>query len=145
MVFPSKVDGWLLWLVRLTMLVTVGVVMAVTLSQGDRGAAITATAIVLAAHAFVEWIFQSTYYSVDQDYLRIRSGPFRWRVLITDIESIAPSNSMLSSPALSLDRLRVNYRGGKWILVSPSDRAWFINALRSVNPRIEVSDQLAAE
>ena len=140
MVFRSKVDAWLLWLVRLTMLVSLALAIATAVSQGANGAALTASGVVLFAYAFVEWIFQSTYYSVDQDYLRIRSGPFRWRVPIAEIESIAPSNSFLSSPALSLDRLRVNYRGGRWILVSPSDRDWFINALRSVNSGIEVRD-----
>ncbi|HEX6177999.1 MAG TPA: PH domain-containing protein [Thermoanaerobaculia bacterium] len=136
--FRSKVDAWLLWLVRLSMVGTIALVLIAVISQGEAEAAWPAIAIVLVAYAFVEWIFQSTYYMVDQDYLRIRSGPFRWRVLISEIESIAPSSSVLSSPALSLDRLRVSYRGGRSILVSPGDRASFVDALRSVNAAIRV-------
>jgi hypothetical protein len=44
---------------------------------------------------------------------------------------------MASSPALSLDRLRIDY-GTRSILVSPQDRNRFIAALRSVNPSISV-------
>jgi hypothetical protein len=140
MVFPSKVDAWLLWVVRLAMLLPVAISVTVAVTQGEAAAALPAVSIVLLAYLFVEWIFRSTYYMVDQDYLRIRSGPFRWRVPIMEIESIVPSRSALSSPALSLDRLRVNYAGGRWILVSPSDRDWFINALRSVNAAIQVKE-----
>ena len=128
----------MLWIVRLTMLGSIAASIAIAVSQGEAGAALPATAVVLVAYAFVEWIFQSTYYTVDQDYLRIRSGPFRWRVPIVDIESITPTRNPLSSPALSLDRLRIDYRGGRWIMVSPNDRDWFVNALRSVNAAIRV-------
>ena len=138
MVFRSKVDAWLLWLVRLSLVGTIAGVLATVISQGETEAAWPAIAIVVVAYAFVEWIFHSTYYMVDQDYLRIRSGPFRWRVLISEIESITPSNSVLSSPALSRDRLRVTYRGGRSILVSPGDRGSFVDALRSVNAGIRV-------
>ena len=139
MVFRSKVDAWLLWVVRLSLIGTIAVVLATVISQGEAEAAWPAIGIVVVTYAFVEWIFHSTYYTVDQDYLRIRCGPFRWRVLISEIESISPSDSVLSSPALSLDRLRVNYRGGRSVLVSPGDRASFVDALRSVNAGIEVS------
>ena len=43
----------------------------------------------------------------------------------------------MSSPALSLDRLRIDY-GHKSILVSPADRNNFVAMLRSVNPAITV-------
>ena len=62
-------------------------------------------------------------------------GPFRWRVPIDAITAITPTRSALSSPALSLDRLRIEY-GERAILVSPIYKEGFVRALRAVNPSI---------
>jgi hypothetical protein len=60
--------------------------------------------------------------------LRVACGPFRWKVPIDSIEKVEATRSPLSSPALSLDRLRINY-GKRRIMVSPSDRAGFLRAI----------------
>jgi hypothetical protein len=49
-------------------------------------------------------------------------------VPIDSIEKVEATRSPLSSPALSLDRLRINY-GKRRIMVSPSDRAGFLRAI----------------
>ena len=61
--------------------------------------------------------------------LRVVSGPFRWRVPIADIQSVTPTRSLWSAPALSLDRLRINYGNGRCILVSPADKQGFMEAI----------------
>jgi len=61
--------------------------------------------------------------------LEIRSGPFKWTIPLDAIKKVDPSRSLLSSPALSLDRLRIQYGGGKSILVSPNDRDGFLAAI----------------
>ena len=85
---------------------------------------------------FFESILRSTYYVIDGDTLVIRSSFITWRIPIAQIRSITPTRSALSSPALSLDRLRIEYGGGKQILVSPQDKRRFIDALRTANPAI---------
>ncbi|WP_424522499.1 PH domain-containing protein [Rubrivirga sp.] len=76
------------------------------------------------------WLLLSTKYTVDDNTLVVQSGPFKWQIPKDEITGIAPSNSMLSSPALSLDRFRITYaRGRSHLLVSPSDKAGFIEAL----------------
>ena len=74
------------------------------------------------------WLLRSTYYEIDGDDLRVVCGPFRKRIPVGDIASVEPSRSVWSSPALSLDRLRIRY-GDKSILVSPADKRGFIDAL----------------
>jgi hypothetical protein len=39
------------------------------------------------------------------------------------------SRSPFSSPALSLDRLQIDYGAGKSILISPADKEGFIEAI----------------
>ena len=69
-----------------------------------------------------------TYEIRDTDLL-VRSGPFRWKINLEDIRSIQPSHSLISSPALSLDRLEIRYGSGQVILISPKDHAAFIDQL----------------
>jgi hypothetical protein len=75
------------------------------------------------------WLLFSTYYVVEANTLKIRSGPFGWSILISEIKSVRPSRSVLSSPALSLNRLEIQYGRGQSILVSPEDIEGFKNAI----------------
>jgi hypothetical protein len=61
--------------------------------------------------------------------LRVRCGPFQWLIPITDIASVVPTQSPTSSPAASLDRLRIDYGQGRSILISPEPRAEFLRQL----------------
>ena len=70
-----------------------------------------------------------TYYSVEGNTLRIVSGPFRWRVPIDEISSLESTRSPWSSPALSMDRLRIRYGGNRCILISPRDKQRFAKAI----------------
>ena len=74
-----------------------------------------------------------TNYTVDRDRLRIASGPFRWKVDIASITSVEPTRNPLSSPALSLDRLRIRYGESRSILVSPADTRGFLRAIGQEN------------
>jgi hypothetical protein len=82
-------------------------------------------------------IYTGTYYKITSDNrLIIKCGVVEsLDIEINDIHSIRKSNSILSSPALSVDRLEINYKGG-WVLVSPKDKKKFIDDLRKVNPKI---------
>ena len=75
------------------------------------------------------WIFVGTHYTFVRDELIVRSGPFRWRIPLRDIKSVTPTRDMLSSPALSLDRLRIDYGKGRAVLVSPVDKDAFLQAI----------------
>jgi len=77
----------------------------------------------------VPWVFASTYYEVDTRELKVVSGPFRWRIPLSDITRVTPSRAWWSAPALSLDRLCIEYGDGKWTLVSPIRREEFLEVL----------------
>jgi hypothetical protein len=124
-VYPSKVDGWLVAVL----------VVAVVASVAAGGAAIAADspfmlAIVLPFGAVLPlWIAQTTRYTLDDAALNIASGPFRWRVPLRDIRGVTPTRSPLAGPALSLDRLRIDYGRARSILISPEDARGFLNEL----------------
>lgn len=76
------------------------------------------------------WLYLTTAYEVDEERLLIRSGPFRWNILLSEIAKVEPSRSVLSSPALSLDRIRIEYGVNKFVLVSPMEKEEFIKATK---------------
>lgn len=75
------------------------------------------------------WLLVATDYTVTLEELKIRCGPFKWTIKRNEIRSIKPSRNLISSPALSLNRLEIRYGSHKSILVSPADRFGFYQAL----------------
>ena len=126
--FKSKIDRWLLYLLIAVMVFEV-VVMSAAAMQAD--SPLEATVLIIAALVIVGLLGSmliGTHYTVDGNTLRIRCGPFRWQVPVDAIESVEPTRNPLSSPALSLDRLRIQY-GKRRIFVSPADKAGFLKAI----------------
>lgn len=128
-VFRSKRD-LLLWLIlSLSVLIDLGAAVALLSADLPSLSRAISVAVLLATAALVLWIMYGTRYLVDQGMLTIYCGPFRKRLRVSEIESVEPTRSPLSSPALSLDRLRITYAGGKKIMVSPEDPDRFRNAI----------------
>lgn len=135
--FESKRDGWILAVAILVPVLALAVISTQWyLSRRDvRGPLAGAVIVVLAIIVFVGWLFRTTYYVIEGDVLVIRSAFLTWRIPIRDITAVTPTRNPLSSPALSLDRLRIDY-GTRFILVSPAERQRFVDALHAVNPAI---------
>lgn len=76
-------------------------------------------------------VLAATWYTVTDTALIVRCGLFRWSVPLADITALEPTQDVLSSPALSLDRLRVDYGPGRSLMISPRQREAFRAALRA--------------
>src|SRR5690606_3749900 len=129
--YKSKVDPWIA-AIAIGPGVLVVPVMLLATREGSR---FTATSILIAtgvsaiAVALPLWIFATTSYEITGGTLVIRSGPMRNRIPLDQIESIVPSRSPASAPALSLDRLALGLSDGKTVLISPDDRSAFLAEL----------------
>ena len=127
MIFKSSVGWWYYAvIVAAAMVVLFAIVPPMTSGQLSIPIGIV---IALLSLGLPLWFLFSTSYCVDKESLHVKSGPFSWTIPMTEIESVEPSRSLLSSPALSLDRLRIRYGNGKSILVSPADREAFLEAI----------------
>ena len=124
--FESKRDAWLY-----AFMIGVPLVMFVVLKAPPFAYVV----LVVVEGVIIPTTLRSTYYVIETDTLVIRSSGLTWRVPIRAITQITPTRSVASSPALSLDRLRIDY-GGKSILVSPENANAFVDALRAINPAI---------
>lgn len=86
---------------------------------------------VAAPVAMLLFFFPVRYFLGDSQ-LVVRSGVLRWRIPVENILRAVRLRSIAPSPALSLERIRVDYSKGsrvRRIFVSPADRTGFLNDL----------------
>ncbi|WP_299781269.1 PH domain-containing protein [uncultured Formosa sp.] len=81
----------------------------------------------------------STEYTISNNHiLKVKCGFFYNKSFdINKIKSIAKSNNLISSPAPSLDRIKLTYRNFDLIVISPKDKIRFARELTKLNPEIE--------
>ena len=136
--YNSKKDTWLI-------MVIYGVVWASLAGCATLVLSGSPIDLFIAASMFIGgvilpiWLVRSTFYVLDDQQLAVRSGPFRWSIPISKIKSVRRTRSMLSGPALSLDRVQIRYgRFGIFgmVLISPENRDQFLADLENRRSRI---------
>lgn len=88
--------------------------------------------------ALLSWLFSTTEYVIAGADLVVRSGPIRFTIPIQSIRRVRPPRSFMSAPALSLDRLEISYGTYGSVVLSPSDKRAFVDALRVRAPNVDV-------
>lgn len=129
--FESKRDAWIV------VLIWAGALMSAyaALDQIDSPVSV----LFAAAAAFMLWVLYGIRYTLTDERLLVRCGPFRFRVPLAEIGSVTPSRNPLSSPAASLDRLLIKWDDERRrILVSPSDKAGFLRELERRCPQLRL-------
>jgi hypothetical protein len=127
-VFKSKVDLWLL--IVLVVSIVISLMAAFFISrQVNTTSYFFGFFLVLAGAGLPLWLLVATQYTVNEEVLKIKSGPFKWLVPLAAITSVKDTCNPLSSPALSLDRLEISYEKGKKVMVSPIDKKLFRDSI----------------
>lgn len=129
----SKVDWWigllLVW-VAIVPLVVIGA----SVQPGRSYDVVPGVISLLVSWGILGGLVFPMRYTLTRDALVVRFGLVRVRVPYDRIRAVAPSSNPLSSPALSLQRVRIDYDKpngkGTFVLVSPQDRDGFIRELR---------------
>ena len=117
--FNTKIDTWLLALLLIAVTACLGGI--VQNWESIKGAYWWVGVLLGIGIVLPLWLLLATRY-----YL---SGPQRWDIEIRDIEAVEPTHASSVSPALSLDRLRIDYSGGQRIDISPVPRQAFLQQL----------------
>ena len=131
-VFRSKKDWWLLAFV----ICMSGLLLQLLLTMQAKGTMQQYplhTAVYVLTIIILWWPLWSTRYVVDNGVLTIKSLWLSWKIPLSEIQSIQPTDHSIIAPALSLKRLRIDYTDGgvqKFILVSPKDQTAFIQVLQ---------------
>ena len=128
MTFKSAVDLWLLIIVALVVIISLGVSVRLVLQRSPAGYLISIWLIAVGIWLPL-WLLYTTQYVVKDEVLEIQSGPFKWTIPIVSISQVVETSNPFSSPALSLRRLKITYGESKTIMVSPKDREGFLEAI----------------
>jgi len=127
-VYRSKVDTWLgsiLWGMSIGMLFVTWKVIHTPVP----GRFIIAIVILILGVVLPLTLLVTTVYKITNASLLIQSGVFNWEIRIKDITKIEFTNDPISSPALSTDRIRIEYGTDKSVLVSPANKEEFLQDL----------------
>lgn len=125
-VFGTKVDAWIAAVIVFGTMIPL-VMLAVIGFQTHQYGIIPAG---LFAPILIGLFAIPIKYELQSDLLLIHSGIIKYRVRYSDIELIEPTRNPLSSPAMSLDRLKIVYGKRKMIMISPNDRAVFLSEIK---------------
>jgi len=88
--------------------------------------------------AFIVHMFLKTDYTISNKELKIRCGFFSYKpIKIVDIKKISKTKSLLSSPAASFDRIKIEYGKFDSIIISPKNKFDFAKNLVEINPKIK--------
>lgn len=118
----SRVDSWLLLLV-----VAVAIFMLLLATMLSlRGLGWLGLILLSVGAVLPMWIVMATRYHITDNDLRVRAGPFHWRVPLAQIKAVSACQNARLAPALSRERLLIKYGNGHQLLVSPQDRYGFI-------------------
>ena len=132
MIFRSKID---LWLAALLLVVVLSTILPLLWEFSWLLLVIDMAEVVLLYDMFFH-----TYYKIEDTRLIVKSGSaLTFTYDISSIRSVSPSRTLLSAPALSLDRLKLSLEGGETVVISPKDKQGFIKELLSVNPEIKTT------
>lgn len=87
---------------------------------------------------FTLWLWFGTFYRFEEESLLVCTGPLRWHIRYDSITKVKPSRSILSSAALSFDRLAIYKNGRLDSLISPKEKREFLLELQQHCPNAEI-------
>ena len=136
-VFTSKIDFWLAFLILGSSLLLILVpVWEWMYNNSSIKRILFMNLFTMPGAILLLLIFFNVKYSLSDDELFVKNGFSTQSIPLKDIIYIIPTNSMLSAPALSLDRIEIKYEGGS-IVISPKDKDGFYRAIQERVPALE--------
>ena len=130
MKFKSKIDLWLHLVVILFTILTLWLLYSYVTNKVSIVMLILFIAVLI---LIILPMYLFTYYVFEDLYLRIRCGLMvNIKIYYKDIVSLKESKNLISSPALSMDRIEIKYYKNfhsDFIIISPERKQEFIDEL----------------
>ncbi|MBT8135391.1 MAG: PH domain-containing protein [Gammaproteobacteria bacterium] len=127
--FETRRDSWLMAIIYSSVFLLLMTAWSGFAWRNMHWSAVVLTAIGLGCALLLLWVRFGTYYVIADRVLHIYHGPYRWRIPLDQIEHVAPTRSCFSSPALSMERVKITYGGGKTVMISPERQQEFLLAV----------------
>ena len=136
--FRSKVGVWLTFTMVVPPLVAW---FCGSLTKNPGVLALVAWPALIGVEGLIVWMLLQTNYRLSRGPLWIQSAYYKIDMAITDIVAVTPSHDPVSSPALSLNRIEIEYtlHGKKAsVLISPQRRDLFFRDLQNRDPGLKL-------
>lgn len=134
--YQVKKDLWIVFLMYLPLLLTIGMIIALW-----EEALFLALLVMGPVDALTLWICYGSYYELKDEELYIRYGPFHQKIKYHKIKSVRETRNFLSSAAMSLDRIEIREHDKSFAMgttyVSPLDKDEFMRTLKKHCNNIE--------
>lgn len=144
--YYSKVDTWIVATLVGGFLFGLVIILINIVFSGLLATAWWSPVLFLAIFGGVASLLFPLYYEITPSALQVRTGWIRREISLASIQRVFPTNNPLSAPALSLDRLQVEYMQGslrRSTLISPKDKSNFLRDLADRAGDLEMQgDQL---
>ncbi|PBJ12148.1 PH domain-containing protein [Flavobacterium sp. ACN6] len=129
--FKSKIDLWFT--------ILVGILFTLILIRLAYDQNWVGFIFILIVVSYVVYSFLTTFYVIEGDKLKIKCGYFfNFLIEIKDVQKVSETFNIISSPALSFNRLEILYNKFNTLLISPKDKNRFLKELKRVNPDIKI-------
>lgn len=136
--FHTKIDWWVLgFLIAMT-----GLLVQLLFTMYAKGTMVEYpehTIVYILTIAVIWWPAFNTRYRIQDGTLSISCLFLKWYIPLATIQKITPTHHSIASPALSLDRLKIEYRKDgeiKQVLISPRNQKAFRRVLEMENAKI---------
>lgn len=139
MKYKSKIDWWVGIVLWVPAIVLVGILVNVAISFSGKDILMLVLLSLPSIFSFllIGSVFFGTYYLINDGVLTLRCGVMmNTKIKISEITSILPTKTKLSSPALSADRLEIRYGKYGKVVISPENKEAFIAQCKALNPGI---------
>ena len=87
------------------------------------------------------WIWLNTYYLISEKNLKVKRGPFVWKVPISEINIIRLNQRTIGGifkPTLSWKSIEIRYKKYRSVFVTPDRLDDFVGRLKEINDKIEI-------
>lgn len=136
-VYKSKVAKWYIWF---CIIITIAFIGSIYLCYKSTWILLIDIFLMGIGLFMIYDMLLHTDYTIHGEKLKIRCGIlFRMDLPISKIVEITHKSTILSSPALSANRIGLKYGKTNWVYVSPKDQEEFISTLKSINPEMKIS------
>lgn len=130
-IYRSKISWWIV--------IFIGAVLVFTTIPAALDGVWSAAVVTSVVGLFIAHVFINTYYAIEGQRLKVVSSVIlKYDIDVATITGITETNDPMSAPALSMDRLRINYGAQNCVVISPKEKAAFIQHLLTINPAITV-------
>lgn len=90
------------------------------------------------------WAWIDTYYQIYETNLKIKCGPFAWRIPVSEIKLIRLNQKTIGGtikPTLSWNSIEIKYKKHQSIFITPDRQDDFIGRLKTINDKIEIKQK----